>query len=480
MNYSTQASTQQGRRLISRLSLVPPSPEVLTYLVHEYRKKWKQLGFTFHQFLVATGYENPSHDIKGMDDRLVGAVHDDKVQLVSIPEKPITGELHVIVLMVDFPDLPGTLPQEHYTDLLFSRNTYPTGSMADYYSEVSRGKVNITGEVYGWLRMPQNYSYYTNGNSGLTDRFNREYYPRDARKLAEDAVEAALVAGVKFDPKLNVLSNGTVTALFIVHAGRGAEKLVPPLQGNHIWSHKWNMKQPKKVASDLWVVTYLMVPQEALLGVCAHELGHLAFQWQDFYDPNYGSDGDHWDGNGNWDLMASGSYAGGELRPVHPAGLHKKQHKWIEVEEIDRTRENVILKPITDTQGKVIEVRSKNYQKDQYLLLEYRAKQLFDSDLPAEGLLVWRVDESEEMEGSIRPGMILIQADGRHDLLDPDDRNNGDPGDPFPGSKEVTQLLDSGNISTSFPGGTVSGISLTNIKHDPLTKEISLDIVIQD
>lgn len=76
--------------------------------------------------------------------------------------------------------------------------------------------------------------------------------------------------------------------------------------------------------------------------------------------------------------------------------------------------------------------------------------------------------------------MILIQADGRHDLLDPDDRNNGDPGDPFPGSKEVTQLLDSGNISTSFPGGTVSGISLTNIKHDPLTKEISLDVVIQD
>jgi hypothetical protein len=65
-------------------------------------------------------------------------------------------------------------------------------------------------------------------------------------------------------------------------------------------------------------------------------------------------------------------------------------------------------------------------------------------------------------------------------LLDAADRNNGDPGDPFPGSKEVTQLLDSGNISTSFPEGTVSGISLTNIKHDPFTKEISLDVVIRD
>jgi immune inhibitor A len=68
--------------------------------------------------------------------------------------------------------------------------------LADYYDEVSRSKVSIEGEVYGWLRMPQYYTYYTNGNSGLTDKLNREYYPRDARKLAEDAVETALNQGV--------------------------------------------------------------------------------------------------------------------------------------------------------------------------------------------------------------------------------------------------------------------------------------------
>lgn len=468
------------RTEIGGLNPVPPAPEVLTYLLYEYHKNWKGLGFSFGQFLVATGYENPAHNLEGLDDDLVGVLRDGEVRLISIPEKPITGNLHLIVLLVDFPDLPGRLPNEHYSDLLFSRGAYPTGSMADYYHEVSRGQVNITGEVYGWLRMPQNYTYYTNGHSGLTDRLQREYYPRDARRLAEDAVEAALAADVQFDARLDVLGNGTITALFIVHAGRGAEKLSPLLRGDHVWSHKWNMKQPKKVAPDLWASTYLMVPQEALLGVCAHELGHLAFQWQDFYDPNYDEDGDHWDGSGIWDLMASGSYAGDELRPVHPAGLHKQQHGWIAVEEIDRGRADITLKPATDPEGKILKIRSERYQQDQYLLLEYRAKQLFDTALPEEGLLVWRVDESEEQEGSHRPGMTLIQADGRHDLLDPDDRNNGDPGGPFPGSTRTTQLLESGNISTSFPGEAPSGISLESIRHDPIAKEIRFELTIRD
>jgi immune inhibitor A len=464
---------------MKKLSLVPPSPEVTSYLVNEYHKKWKKLGLTFQQFLVVSGYQNPAHDIEGMDDNVSGIINNEEIDLITVPQTPITGDLEVIVLLVDFPDLPGVLPKEHYEDLLFSQGTYPTGSMADYYYEVSKEKVSIKGSVHGWFRLPKSYIYYTNGFSGLTDQFNREYYPRDARRLAEDAVIAALEHGVNFLPSLDAFSNGTVTSLFIVHAGRGAEKLLPPLRDNHIWSHKWNMKQPQRVATDLWAVTYLMVPQEALLGVCAHELGHLAFQWQDFYDPNYAEDGDHWDGNGIWDLMASGSYAGDEVRPIHPACLHKSQHGWVEIEEISSSRRNIILKPISDPAGKMIKVRSSRYQSDQFLLLENRAKQYFDSALPGEGLLIWQVDLSKEMEGSRQPGMILIQADGQHDLLNPDDRNNGDPGDPFPGSKQVVQLLDSGAISTSFPGGPASGILLKNIQHDSATKVISLDIEVQ-
>ncbi|OEH91091.1 M6 family metalloprotease domain-containing protein [Bacillus solimangrovi] len=462
---------------MKKFNAVPPSPEVTNYLINEYNQKGKPLGFTFRQFLVARGYQNPAHNIHGMDDSSVGVAHNGEVNMISTPHTPVVGDLQVMVLLVDFPDLQGYLPKDHYEDLLFSYNSYPTGSMADYYYEVSRGKVRVHGEVHGWLRMPQNYSYYTNGNSGLTDMLNRDYYPRDARGLAEDAVKEALAQGIDFSSQLDVLGNGTITSLFIVHAGRGAEKLFPPLRGQHIWSHKWDMKKPQMVSNELFAKTYLMVPQEALLGVCAHELGHLAFQWEDFYDPNEGRDGDHWDGNGMWDLMASGSYAGREMRPVHPAGIHKLQHGWVDVEEIHETRTGIVLAPITRSGGKVLKITGPGYENDQYLILENRSKEVFDSELPGEGLLVWRIDESEGMEGSARPGMLLIQADGKNDLLDPNDRNAGDSGDPFPGTRNVTQLSDTGSISTSFPDKP-SGITLKNITYHPDTKNIEFDVTI--
>jgi len=456
------------------LRRVPPAPEVTTYLLAEYRKNWKNRGLTFRQFLEVTGYQNPVHYLHGKDDPVYARATDGGPELIDVPSVKVQGNLHVMVLLVDFPDLPGQLARSHYEDLLFSRDQFPTQSMTEYYSEVSRQQVDVTGEVHGWFTMPRNYNYYTNGHSGLTDKNHQSQYPRDARRLAEDAVKAA--EGVVFDHRLDALDNGTVTALFIVHAGRGAEKLHPAIRGNHIWSHKWNMVHPQEVATDLWTVTYLMVPQEAHLGVCAHELGHLAFQWQDFYDPNYDDDGDEWDGNGMWDLMAGGSYAGQELRPVHPAGLHKLQHGWIEAEEIDSSRKSVVLAPVNRNGSKVLKVRSPRYQDDQCLILENRAREDFDGALPGEGLLVWRVDLSEEMERSVRPGMLLVQADGKHDLLDPNDGNQGDAGDPFPGLEDKHELGDTGDVSTSFPGGPRSGILLKNIRHDPESKEITLDI----
>jgi immune inhibitor A len=76
--------------------------------------------------------------------------------------------------------------------------------------------------------------------------------------------------------------------------------------------------------------------------------------------------------------------------------------------------------------------------------------------------------------------MYLIQADGSKDLNDPSDNNSGNPGDPFPGTSNTTELLDIGeNISTSFESKR-SGVSLRNITFNVETKQISLDVVIED
>ncbi len=456
------------------IRLVPESPDVMAELYAEYLRVCNGEGISFRQYLKVMEYNNPAEVIHGMDDGASFRSTENGLELISTPAQPVQGQLRVKVLLVDFSDQAGTLPISHYEQLLFLKESYPTGSMRDYYREVSLNKVDVTGSIHGWLRMPQPYSFYTNGQSGTLNT-----YPRNAQRMAEDAVKAARENDVTFDADLDLLNQGIITALFIIHAGRGAEELSPAIRGNHIWSHKWVMRDPVDVGNGLFASIYLTVPHDAKVGVCCHELGHLAFQWEDFYDPNYDRDGHEWDGSGKWDLMAGGSYNGGGRRPAHPAGLHKSQHNWIQVEEV-KTSGSLTVDPYTKDAGKVVRLVSSKFRSNQYLLLENRAKFGFDSDLPGEGLLVWRVDESKQMFTPQRPALLLIQADGRHDLETPDDWNSGDGGDPFPGISGRTGLDDSGNISTSFPNGDNSGISLKNIQRNPSTGQITLDVVFEE
>jgi hypothetical protein len=214
-----------------------------------------------------------------------------------------------------------------------------------------------------------------------------------------------------------------------------------------------------------------MVPKDCDVGVCAHELGHLVFQWQDFYDPNYAKDGDYWDGAGQWDLMAGGSYNRDGSRPAHPAALHKTQHGWLAVDEVAQSQSLELL-PIGSSDGRAVRLRSPRLKNHQYLLLEHRMREGFDADLPGEGLLVWQVDEIKEMTGAADPGMYLIQADGRKDLNNANDFNKGDAGDPFPGAVGVEELKE-----IRLPNGQDAGIRLKRIRREGL--KICLDAEIE-
>src|SRR3990170_8064038 len=456
---------------MTRLRSVPPSPEVMSMLFMEYRRSASYRRISFRKFLEQIGFTDPAADVVGMDDNARFRAAPAGPELIDVPAQPVTGTVRVKVLLVDFSDRAGALPTQHYEDLLFSKAVYPTGSMRDYYREVSLGKVEMTGSVHGWLRMPQAYSYYTNGESGT--KWNS--YPHNAPRLAEDAVNVAIQNGVQFEPTLDKFNQGIITALLIVHAGRGAEVMPASVRKNEIWSHKWQLRNSVQVAPNLVATIYLVVPHDCKVGVCAHELGHLAFQWQDFYDPNYAEDGNEWDGAGVWDLMAGGSYNGNSARPAHPAGLHKLQHGWIRVTTVKKSR-GLTIKPYTAKYGRAYKIVSPNYGPKRYLVLENRRKSGFDFNLPGEGLLVWRIDEKGEMEAPDQPGMLLIQADGKHNLETPNDWNEGDAGDPFPGRAKQTQLKDTGSISTSFPEGARSGVTLNNIRIEPIIGAIKVDV----
>ena len=135
-----------------------------------------------------------------------------------IARTPVAGRWHLPVLCVDFPDRRATHSATGFQTLLFdTTGAVATGSMADYYSEVSNGALLVRGDVFGWETMPDTANFYGNDSYG-------------AASLAFPQNDAGLVyaATARFDPTVDYAKydrdgDGFVDALLIVHSGYGGE-----------------------------------------------------------------------------------------------------------------------------------------------------------------------------------------------------------------------------------------------------------------
>jgi immune inhibitor A len=335
------------------------------------------------------------------------------------------GEVRVLVLMVDFEDNPfqdADALRASLRDMLFSEGAFPTGSLCDYYLEVSGGKVWFSGIVAGPYRAPQPYTRYTDGRSGTGS------YPHNTPRLVEEitAVADPDVDYAQFDRN----GDGYVDGLILVHAGPGAEEIVKPAQRcEAIWSHKWTTSVPQ-VFDNTNVYAYLVVPEQSTLGVWAHELGHLIFGWPDLYDIDNSSEG-----VGNYCLMGSGSWNADGARPAHPCAWCKVQRNWVEV-SVPRRDQEVTIPPV-ETDPRVYKLWTRGQPGQEYFLLENRQQIGFDDNLPDRGLAIYHVDESQPDNSQESRYMVgLEQADGRQDLEKA--CNRGDATDLWPEGENRT------------------------------------------
>ena len=290
----------------------------------------------------------------------------------------------VAVVLVDFSDKPmANHSFQRFNDLFFSRGTLPTGSVTEYYAEVSNQAISLTGQVVGPFQMPKRLSEYANGN------FGRGQAAPNSRTLAADAL--ALANGnIDFRTYDND-GNGYVDAFIVVHAGTGGEQSG---NVNDIWSVKWFLPNETPV-DGVKVFGFLTILEDANIGVCAHELGHLLFEWPDLYDIDFGGDpsniGIISQGIGNWCLMASGSW--GRLlgnapgtTPCHPSAWCKKNQGWVTAVRETQNR-SLTLGDVKSTHQVHLLWSNDDATSKEYFLIENRQSAGFDRSLPGFGLL---------------------------------------------------------------------------------------------
>lgn len=375
------------------------------------------------------------------------ALRPTKALALAQPKGDVT--LNCLVLLVDFDDNVGTANPERFRKLLFDQED--PNSMCRFYRDLSFGALTVVGEVTDWIRADHPYDYYTNGQSGTGGA-----YPRNTPGLLQEILTKYCASRSLAPFDLN--QDGFVDGLFLVHAGPGAETVRDPIQRRSmIWSHKWTLPTPY-VNDGVKAYAYFTAPEDGRLGVFSHEFGHF-LGLPDLYDTSYRSYG-----VGDWCLMGAGSWNGGGDQPARMSAWCLATLGWIVPRNVTSAT-TLTIGPLEQDKDACWRLWTGGRLSREYFLIENRQQSGRDAQLPGSGLALWHVDETQsDNTNPLAYKVALVQADGTRDLEFL--RNEGDAGDLFPGSRNVTQVNDANaaHPHTRRNDGTLTGVALSNIR----------------
>jgi len=301
-----------------------------------------------------------------------------------------TGTVRVLVLLVDFQDVPPAAAHTGaYFDGFYNDASAGAKSFRAYYTEVSLGALTVQATVIPtWFHSVHPMSDYGADGSRPPDDANGPIY-----RLVTETVQLA-------DPSVNFATfdangDGVVDHLTVIHAGAGQES---GGSSDLIWSHRWAVLDADPstpgsqalIADGVQIYGYTMESEDSPLGVVAHEFGH-DLGLPDLYDTDYSSAG-----AGVWDIMSGGSWTGvpAGTSPAHFSAWSKIRLGWLTPTDVTTSLIGTAI-PQVETNGTVFRLGIPGTFPPEYFLIENRQPVGFDAALPGSGLLLWHVDESQ-------------------------------------------------------------------------------------
>ncbi len=299
-----------------------------------------------------------------------------------------TGQLPVI--LVNYSDTTITFTRADFQRVFFGDGT---GSLKDYYREVSYGNFSVTGSVTGWIQLSKSRAYYGADDPNV---------PIIDVNVGELVYEAVQLADSQLDYSVfDTDGDCRVDVVAIVHQGFGQEASG---DSNDVWSHRWVLSSafgrsyvssdpcgadPSRnvEVEDYFIVPEMLPPSDILtVGVPAHEYAH-ALGIPDLYDIDYTSRG-----VGAWSLMAAGSWNYQTVpgdRPAHLGPWEKASLGWVNPNKLRVSTSNIRISPVETDQGSVYQILDGTPGSTcEYFLIENRRRIGFDAGLPGEDLLI--------------------------------------------------------------------------------------------
>ena len=396
----------------------------------------------------------------------------------------VTGVWRIPVVLVSFADTPLRYAKSDFELALFDTlHRTATGSVYDYYQWVSGSRLKVVGTVVGTVRLSHGRSFYANFYWGLKP----ESTPQNSYGFMREALDSCRrdIDWSQFDRD----GDGFVDMLWVVHPGIGGEASGDTTR-NDLWSFTtsttsgWQNGRPFLTHDpvpgapndSMKIDRFSILPERsafhpdsiAEIGVFCHEFGH-ALGLPDLYDTtNLTAVGNV--GPGNWTLMSSGAYGTDGHSPHFPSHMGAWPLQFLGWDRTQRpTRDTTLALGPLGRDGSIVELWFQGESNPEHFLIENRQRESFDQRVPAEGLLIYHLNQAvidaglpnNRVNSGSTPGLWVVEADADSDLVV--GRNRGDSNDPFPGNLGVTSLDDDSRPNLRTFRSDVTNLALQGI-----------------
>jgi M6 family metalloprotease-like protein len=332
-----------------------------------------------------------------------------KLAAAQATASAVEGTLPLVIIPALFADSEApdaSISSSALESRLFDPASFNT--VTSYFSEVSRGKLNISGRVTDWTPTTLTRATVVGTSFGL----GVESKTRDWLREAIARADAKIDFGQFDNDGPDKIPNSGDDDGRVDGAAFLFREIDAACGGPGIWPHRSRFSggqetapqtnDPRPNGGVIVVDDYMVMGARSCGGnrpldvnVFAHETGHI-LGLPDYYDLSGGilREQRRWV-VGCWEIMSAGSWGCGAgphqgiVDPPHMGAYTKGIMGWVEPKVVGAAikPEQHTLRP-AHSSGDALRIP---LSATEYLLVEYRAKQGHDSGLPASGLLVYHI-----------------------------------------------------------------------------------------